>query len=177
MSNAGSSQATPQETSQTSIPPTDVVSQFLDLVRRGGQTDQATALLTTKAQLELKRIGRSVQPIGSPDAQFKVTRSELVPNESPGEIAVALVHCLWLEPGDSGTAEPTEVVWAVQEESGSWKISGLAMQVAPDQDPIVINFENGKQMDAILAESESPADPTSNESSAQAAANDQILSR
>ena len=53
----------------------DVVSQFLDLIRRGGADSGANQLLTQKAQSELARIGRSIQPLGSPDAGFRVTRS------------------------------------------------------------------------------------------------------
>ena len=172
--------ADPPALSQPANPPTDVVRQFLDLVRRGGQTEQATGLLTAKAQSELKRIGRSVQPIGSPDAQFNVTRFERVPSDDPTSESAALVHSLWTEPDEVGTEEPVQVVWAVQTESDQWKISGLAMEIEVDQEPIVINFEDGDRMAAILASTETneansskqPNDPTS-----QAAVNDAVLSR
>ncbi len=131
--------------------PTDVVSQFLDEVRRGGKDSNANGLLTERARSELKRIGRSVQPIGSPDAGFVVTRAELV----PGDENSALVHSVWSEPDGTGTLNEYQVVWAVQQEAGAWRISGLAMELAPNQDPVIIDFENGNLMAKLLATPES----------------------
>ena len=65
-------------------------------------------------QTELKRIGRTVQPIGSPDARFQVTRAETVPDEQNS----ALVHSIWSEPNGDGTSSDFQVVWAVEQESG-----------------------------------------------------------
>lgn len=132
--------------------PADVVSQFLDEVRRGGQDSLAQQLLTQRAQSELTRIGHSVQPIGSPDARFNVTRSEAV----PGEANAALVHTLWSEPNDDGSRQEYQIVWAVEREPAGWRISGLAIEIDPEQPPQVIDFENGRQMAQLLA-SEEPA--------------------
>ncbi|WP_146595326.1 hypothetical protein [Novipirellula galeiformis] len=133
--------------------PTDVVSQFLDQVRRGGEDSGAGDLLTERAQAELKRIGRSVQPIGSPDARFNVTQAR----EVPGEANSMLVQSIWTEPGPDGTQSDFEVVWALQLEAAGWRISGLAMEIDPSQPPIVIDFENGDEMAKLLAEGEEPA--------------------
>jgi hypothetical protein len=134
--------------------PTDVVSQFLDEVRRGGQHSPANDLLTTKARSELRRIGQSIQPIGSPDARFEVTRAESVPGESDS----ALVHSIWSEPAPDGSKTDFQVVWAVQHEAAGWRISGLAMELEPGQDPIVMDFENAEMMSALLsAPAEEPA--------------------
>jgi hypothetical protein len=145
--------------------PTDVVSQFLDEVRRGGKdsNSNANALLTERARSELSRIGRSVQPIGSPDAAFVVTRAELL----PGEQDVALVHSIWSEPNRDDTVSDFQVVWAVRREAGQWRISGLAMEVVPDQDPVIVDFENGELMAKLLANPE-PVNP--GEPNTQAAA-------
>jgi hypothetical protein len=150
--------------------PTDVVSQFLDEVRRGGEDSNANGLLTARARSELKRIGRSVQPIGSPDAGFVVTRAETV----PGDEDSVLVHSVWSEPNGDGTSSDFQVVWAVRQEEGQWRISGLAMEVVPDQDPVIIDFENGELMAKLLAnpEQENPAAVKS-----QAAASDHAISR
>ena len=107
--------------------PTDVVSLFLDEIRRGGQDSSAQSLLTQRAQAELSRIGHTVQPIGSPDARFDVTRAQPV----PGEANAALVHSLWREPAADGTLQDYQVVWAVEKEAAGWRISGLAIEVAP----------------------------------------------
>jgi len=132
--------------------PSDVVSQFLDEVRRGGQDSLAQQLLTQRAQHELTRIGHSVQPIGSPDARFSVTRAETV----PGEKNAALVHTLWSEPSEDGSRQDYQVVWAVERETAGWRISGLAIEVAPNQPPQIIDFENRQQMTKLLA-SDAPA--------------------
>lgn len=155
--------------------PEDVVSQFLDRVRRGGEASAAGELLTRKAQAELARIGRTVQPIGSPDASFQVTRSQAVPEE-PDSV---LVHSLWMEPGPEGTASETQVVWAVERDPVQWRISGLAMELVPGQSPEIIDFENGELMARLLAANEtaeesntanaSTADSTGAESRQEAA--------
>lgn len=126
---------------------TDIVSQFLDEIRRGGQDSHAHQLLTQRAQSELKRIGRTVEPIGSPDARFEVTRAEPVPNE----VNSALVHSVWIEPNEDGSTSDFQVVWAVEQEAGSWRISGLVMEVEPGQPPVIIDFENGEMMAKLFA--------------------------
>jgi hypothetical protein len=159
--------------SDNSLPsPTDVVSQFLDEVRRGGEDSRANDLLTERAQAELKQIGRTVQPIGSPDAGFQVTRAESV----PGEAESALVHSVWSEPNPDGTKSDFQVVWAVQKEPAGWRISGLAMELEPDQAPVIIDFENGELMAKLLA---SPDFEQKNETAAasQAAVTDAKVSR
>lgn len=150
---------------------TDVVSQFLDEIRRGGEDSRAHQLLTQKAQSELKRIGRTVEPIGSPDARFQVTRAEAVPDEASS----ALVHSIWSEPNGDGTTTDFQVVWAVEQEQGKWRISGLVMEVDPKQPPVIIDFENGEMMARLLADpnlqvTEAPAVNAPNSSSAPASA-------
>ncbi|QDT01699.1 hypothetical protein K227x_00660 [Rubripirellula lacrimiformis] len=126
--------------------PSNVVAQFLDRVRRGGEDSGAGELLTQRAQSELRRIGRSVQPIGTPDARFSVTRAEMVPDEPNA----ALVHTIWTEPNADGSQTETQVVWAMQKEASEWRISGMAMEMDPNQDPLIIDFENGQRMAQML---------------------------
>lgn len=139
--------------STPTVPATDVVSQFLDEVRRGGENSQAQQLLTQLAQSELKRIGRTVEPIGSPDASFTVTRGEAVPDD-PNAM---LVHSVWSEPNAEGGKSEYQVVWALQKESVGWRISGLAMEIDPAQEPIVLNFEDGNLVQQMLSDEPAPA--------------------
>ncbi len=132
--------------------PTEIVSQFLDQVRRGGDKSEAGNLLTKIAQAELTRIGRSIEPIGSPDARFQVTRAENV----PGEEGAALVHSIWSEPAADGGQADFQVVWAVSHEEAGWRISGLAMEMNPNQAPLIIDFENGELMAKILGATSKP---------------------
>ncbi len=119
-----------------------VVAQFLDAVRRGGETGGANQMLTSDAQAVLQQLGRSVEPIGSTEAVFKVTRAEAVP-DTPN---AALVHSFWTEPKADGKSETYQVVWAVEHESAGWKISGLAMDMGQEQEPMIVDFENAQQM-------------------------------
>ena len=153
----GSVSATGDGSASPVVPATDVVSQFLDLVRRGGADSGASSLLTAKAQSELARIGRTLQPIGSPDARFQVTRAQTV----PGDDESALVHSRWTEPQGNEKTLEYQVVWAVQMEEGQWRISGLAMEMDPSKDPMIVNFEDGGRMAALLAATETKASDSS----------------
>ncbi len=130
----------------------DTVSHFLDAVRRGGDTGRAHSMLTAEACAVLERLGRTVQPIGSPDAAFTVTRSEAVPDHPN----TALVHSTWSEPTGEGKHESYQVVWALQLEQGQWRISGLAMELDPTQPPMIVDFEDHVEM-ANLFRSEADA--------------------
>jgi len=145
-------------------PPTDVVSQFLDEIRRGGEDSQANDLLTTKAQRELKRIGQTIQPIGSPNASFEVTRFELHPEDD----TAAMVHSVWSEPNpDGSTMASSQVVWALRQESNGWRISGLAISIdSKAEDLVVFNFEDGNQMAAMLSEPDSGGSEVSSQAAA-----------
>ena len=129
-----------------------IVSQFLDRVRRGSETAPAEELLTTTAQSELKRIGRRVEPMASHDATFRVTRCAPAPavDGQPAGSSM-LVQSIWSEPnGETGGITDFQVVWAVQRQPDGWRISGMVMQFSPDQPPTVIDFENGNQMAMML---------------------------
>lgn len=130
-----------------------VVSSFLDRIRRGGEDHDAMSLLTDRAQSELKRVGQVVQPIGSPDAQFRVTRSTPIPTGPDAEpINGRLVHCIWSEPAPNGSQsevaprEEYQVVWSVIMQQNEYRISGLILETDPNQPPLILDFENGDLM-------------------------------
>ena len=134
---------------------TEVITEFLDVVRRGDADQNSDRLLTTKARQELARIGHRFEPLGSPSAKFEVTRAENLP-DAPGS---ALVHSFWADPVDGPASdgsggqykEPMQVVWAVQWERSAWRISGMAVQVEPGSPPLVLDFENGDAMARYLS--------------------------
>ncbi|MEM8911354.1 MAG: hypothetical protein AAGC97_06250 [Planctomycetota bacterium] len=133
-----------------------VIGQFLDRIRRGGPTNDAQLLLTDKAQSELARIGKPIQPIGSPDASFRITRSEAAPATSDSSLPARLVHCIWSEPNPDASvpAAPTldyQVVWAVVRQPSGWRISGLVLEMSPEEPPLVLDFENGELMAQMLS--------------------------
>ncbi len=152
--------------------PTDLVSQFLDQVRRGGPDSDAGRFLTQKAQSELKRIGRSVQPIGSPAARFDVIQAVEVPDEQNA----MLVESLWTEPMEDGSKVQLQVVWSVEKETAGWRISGLAILEQGATKPDVVDFENGDLMAQLLAD-EPPTSAAKDDNLSQAAAPSGGLSR
>jgi len=154
---------------------TNVVAQFLDAIRRGGETGGANQMLTQHAQMVLQKLGRTVQPIGSPDAVFTVTRAESVP-EAPG---AALVHSTWTEPTGDGKSESYQVVWALERENTNWKISGLAMDLQPGQEPMIVDFENASQMATLLngEDPNAPATPSGGDTVSQAPQGDTPIQR
>ncbi len=159
-SNTGGAAATVQQSPEQAAEAEAVVSHFLDRIRRGGENHNAMALLTDRAQAELQRIGQIVQPIGSPDAKFEVTRSTPMPvDPSLGteNITGRLVHCIWSEPATTDAAgnqvvpaQKYQVVWSVMQQKDGWKISGLVLEMSAEEPPMVLDFENGEQMAKIL---------------------------
>lgn len=137
-----------------------VVGQFLDRIRRGGGMNDASELLSDRARTELERIGTPIQPIGSPDATFTITRSEAIPadpSDGPDALPHRLVHCIWSEPlpagaetGEGQSTQNFQVVWAVVRQPSGWRISGMVLETTPGEPPVVLDFENGELMAQVL---------------------------
>ncbi|KAA5542546.1 hypothetical protein FYK55_13460 [Roseiconus nitratireducens] len=130
------------------LAPAEIVSQFLDRVRRGGKDASANDLLTKLAQQEMTRIGRPLQFPGSPDTRFEVLQAYPVPNQ---EDAV-WVHTFLSEPVEPGDLVRYEVVWTLRRETEGWRISGFTIDQGQDQPPMEIDFEDGNQMETKLTE-------------------------
>jgi hypothetical protein len=133
----------------------DTVTQFLDALRRGGSDDAAASLLTSAARQECQRKGIAIQPIGSPNAHFEVTRGELV----PGRTDASLVHSMWTEPGADANKQAFEIVWALKRETvnSGWKISGMIVD-AGNGEPTAVDFENGDDLLSQLTGSKPAAE-------------------
>jgi hypothetical protein len=134
-------------THEVTLEPTEIVSQFLDRVRRGGDDSGACELLTKLAQQEMTRIGRPLQFPGSPDTTFEVRQSFPVPDQTNA----VWVHTYLAEPGPTGQSVQYEVVWTVRKENPGWRICGFVVDQGEDLEPMQIDFENGDEMEARLA--------------------------
>jgi hypothetical protein len=139
--------------SQT-LAPTEIVSQFLDRVRRGGEDSNASELLTKLAQQEMTRIGRPLQLPGSPDTTFEVRNAIPVPNDDQS----VWVHTYLSEFAESGEEIQYEVVWTLRKETAGWRISGFVIDQGENLDPLEIDLENGNEMEARLAAMEESED-------------------
>ncbi|MEM9644007.1 MAG: hypothetical protein AAF989_03345 [Planctomycetota bacterium] len=164
-----------QNTAQTPISPAQiqanrdasmqVVAEFLDQVRRGGDQNRADQLLTNEARTQIAKVG-GVQNLGAPDAQFTVTRSEPVPDDEGGISPDSMfVHSVWAEPAPAGAVasnpplavDETQVVWAVQKEGSNWRISGMVVANSAGEAPTIIDFENGVQMAQLFGQLAPPS--------------------
>jgi hypothetical protein len=159
---SGSSTATAKVTTDGAV---ETVNQFLDAIRRGGGDSAAANLLTATARKECENRGIMIQPIGSPQAKYEVTRGEAI----PGRTDAALVHSLWTEPGEQGP-QTHEVLWAVKFEAGhGWRVSGMVVEQTKGQ-PMAIDFENGEELARIMGMGSSgPAAQTAASPASQAA--------
>ncbi len=137
------------------VQPTEVVSQLLDRVRRGGQEASSNELLTKLAQQELTRIGRPFQFPGSPDTRFEVREAFPVPDQDDA----VWVHALLTEPSDSGENFQYEVVWTLRKETEGWRVSGFVIDQGDGMEPLEFDFENGAEMAARLAALEQAEGP------------------
>ncbi|HBE61416.1 MAG TPA: hypothetical protein DDX19_01310 [Rhodopirellula baltica] len=149
-----STASSPQNSAASAEEAESVVGQFLDRIRRGGAENTAMTLLTERAQSELARIGHTVQPIGSPDAEVTITRSEEVGMEHLPEgqkFPTRLVHCVWSEPSAAdGTKQEFQIVLPVVQQSEGWRISGMVLGIATGEPELILDFENGDEMARIL---------------------------
>ncbi|WP_164100884.1 hypothetical protein [Candidatus Laterigemmans baculatus] len=131
--------STADETSEES--PEEIVSQFLDGARRGGAAADVGRLMTTAARETYAAVGLVMQPPGSPDATFEVTRS--VPYGEGG----MLVNSIWTEQDPAGQTVTYQVGWALKKEDAGWRVSGLILE--DDPEPRVFNFESREDVLAI----------------------------
>lgn len=129
-----------------SAAPKQTVALFLDSLRRGDETT-ANSMLTTKARMELEKTAWVMQPLGTPDGKYSIGRIEFpYPDQ-----ALALVECRWIEPATATEPELImDVVCETYEEAEGWRIAGIAVTVADEQEPLVIDFEDGARLQQML---------------------------
>ncbi len=155
-----SNRSTPVSTSASNVPPNEIVAMFSDSIRRGDK-ETTVKLITLAAREEIQRRGMTIDPPGSPEASYKIGEVRFLDQDRDA----AYVESLWIEPGTNGQPSvETEVVWAVQLEPEGWRISGLAIDMGPDAQPTLVDFEN-LEVDAA----ESSAGPMNNRVASEAA--------
>lgn len=130
--------STPTVANGVSVPPNEIVAMFSDSIRRGDK-ETTIKLITLAAREEIQRRGVVIDPPGSPDASYKIGEVKFLDNDRE----TAYVESVWIEPGVAGQPnQQTEVVWQVHKEPEGWRISGLAIDMGPDQQPTLVDFED-----------------------------------
>jgi hypothetical protein len=126
--------------------PAQTVAVFLDSLRRGDER-AANAMLTTKARAEMNKTSYVLQPLGTPEGQYKIGRVGF-PYE---EKSVALVECIWSEPGTAQEpAASMDIVCELHHEDEGWRISGLGVTITGTEDALVLDFEDAISLQATI---------------------------
>jgi hypothetical protein len=120
-------------------PPDVAVRQFLEAIRVGNHK-QAEGMLTDLARQKTAEADLMVAPPGSPTAKFEIAEMEIIENQ------VAHVACVWTDVGDDGKPQSNEFVWALRLQPVGWRIAGVAVQLFPNQPPLLLDFEDPADM-------------------------------
>ncbi len=150
-----STQASSPVVSVKSATPEEAVSEFLDALRSGNDKT-AEAMLTAKAREETAAHDMVVAPPGAPNASYQVGRVQ----HPEGQDDAAYVSCTWSEKnGDDDVSY--EVVWILRKETAGWRIAGMATQLAENEEPLFLNFEDLSQLASELENAEREAEVAS----------------
>ncbi len=146
--------------------PETVVTAFLDATRRGD--DQLAAQLLSKRALEeTTRVGLAVKPPGTPSMKYAIGKIEY-----PAEVQDGVyVHSVWSEKFEEGE-EQFDVTWVLRKQPEGWRIVGMAAQLAEDEPPFFLNFEQPedlyRKMQEVAGPEETPDGSTGAEAAGQA---------
>lgn len=135
-SESGNTAAAPQ---LPSVPPEVAVRDFLEAIRVGDHK-KAELMLTDLAREKTAQADLMVAPPGSPTAKFEVSGVQVVDNQ------VAHVGSVWTDIGDDGKPQTNEFVWALRVEPAGWRIAGVAVELFPNQPPLLLDFEDPADM-------------------------------
>lgn len=137
---------TPSTASETTTPaapvakstPTESVKTFLSAIKDGNDND-ADRMLTALARQKTQEADLYVAPPGSATASFEVGEFEVDGKE-------AQVFCTWSDVDEDGNRHTDKIVWLLRNEPEGWRISGMATELFPGEDPLILNFENPEEM-------------------------------
>jgi len=119
--------------------PKQVVSEFLDAVRRGDDA-AATALLSPLAREKLLEGNRPLTPPASDTARFAVGKVEKISADE------ARVECAWSDLDPYGERQTDEAQWRLRREAEGWRVVGVVYRVFEDTPPLELNFEDPEDM-------------------------------
>lgn len=130
---------TAETTAPKNDPPDVAVRQFLEAIRVGDHK-LAEGMLTDTARQKTAEADLMVAPPGSPTAKFEIAEMEIIENQ------VAHVATIWTDIGEGGKPQANEFVWALRLQPNGWRIAGVAVQLFPNQAPLLLDFEDPADM-------------------------------
>ncbi len=122
--------------------PATAVSTFLKAICAADEPTMF-AMLTAEARTALKSHNMSPQLPSSGSTSFEIGEVEMVEGG-------AHVMTKWYDRMEDGTRDTTEVLWMLRQESGGWRVAGMAMRVYDDQPAAILNFEDPDDMTRVL---------------------------
>ena len=78
----------------------------------------------------------TISPPASETAKFTVGAIEKIDDDK------AIVESVWTDLDVDGQWYDQRTTWALRLGNGQWRISGMAEDLGPDQEPMIIDFEN-----------------------------------
>lgn len=154
--------ATPAQQDAAFSPLKSAARSFLQAVI-DGDTQQAIGLLTPQAVQQLRQSGKAFSPPGLETASFEIGEVRKLSE------AQAFVQCYLT---DSSTQKTTreEMCCVIKRVGGQWCISGIAFKIAPNQPPLILDFEKPTRSGPVqgqmaleqLHSPSTPADPALN---------------
>jgi hypothetical protein len=119
--------------------PEGAVCQFLEAIRTGD--DQKTeALFVSQARQKIKDMDIPVTPRGSDTARFEIGQVEQLGEDG------ARVACRWTDLDRDGQKRTDDMTWMLRKEAEGRRIAGMAATVFDGEDPLLLNFEDPKEV-------------------------------
>jgi hypothetical protein len=119
--------------------PEGAVCQFLEAIRTGDDRKTET-MFVSQARQKIKDLEIPVTPRGSDTARFEIGQVELLGEDG------ARVPCKWTDLDREGEKRTDEMTWMVRKESEGWRIAGMAATVFEGEAPLLLNFEDPKEV-------------------------------
>jgi hypothetical protein len=119
--------------------PAAAVAEFLEAVRTGNE-EAASQMLSSVARQKAAALNRSVTPPASDTAKFTIGKVDYIGQDG------ARVTCTWTDVDPDGQPKTDNAIWVVRRESNGWRVAGLAWEVFPGEDPLLLNFEEPEDM-------------------------------
>lgn len=137
---AGGAQTAKGDQSISAQHAAQAVRDFLDAVRAGND-EKAASMLTPLARQKTSETSRAVAPPASDTAKYTVGEVEMIGPDA------AHVASEWIDLDEQGQTATEVILWIVHKCDEGWRIAGMAAKPFPDQDPLVLNFEDPDDMD------------------------------
>jgi hypothetical protein len=119
--------------------PAAAVTTFLEAIRTGND-EVATRMLSKLARQKTAALNRSVTPPASDTAKFTVGKVDYIGSDG------ARVACSWTDLDAERQPKTDEAFWVVRREEGGWRVAGVAAQIFPGEEPLLLNFEDPEDM-------------------------------